>query len=75
MRNICVADDFKLWKNDYEAEEIKVIWFYFYDKQFKKVCRSKEVCYTDYLFNQSMEKIKHIYSQYGPIEVKVYKLC
>lgn len=75
MRNISIADDSKLWKNDYEAEEIKVIWFYFYDKRFKKVCRSKEVCYTDYLFNQSMEKIKRIYSQYGPIEVKVYKLC
>jgi hypothetical protein len=74
MRNIRIANDSTLWKNEYEATEIKVIWFYFYDKRFKKVCRSKEVYYTDYLFNQSMEKIKRIYSQYGPIEVKTYKL-
>jgi hypothetical protein len=63
-----------LWKNEYEATEIKVIWFYFYDKRFKEVCRSKEACYTEYLFNKSMEKIKRIYSQYDPIEVKIYKL-
>lgn len=63
-----------LWKDEYEATEIKVIWFYFYDKRFKEVCRSKEICYTDYLFNQLMEKIKRIYSQYGPIEVKTYRL-
>lgn len=69
-----IANSNALWKDEYEATEIKVIWFYFYDKRFKEVCRSKEVCYTDYLFNKSMEKIKRIYSQYGPIEVKVYKL-
>lgn len=74
MRNIRIANDYKLWKNEYEATEIKVIWFYFYDKRFKEVCRSKEICYTDYLFNQSMEKIKRNYSQYGPIEVKIYKI-
>lgn len=74
MRNIRIADDYKLWKNEYESTEIKVIWFYHYDKRFKEICRSREVCYTDYRFNQSMEKIKRIYSQYGPIKVKTYKL-
>lgn len=74
MINNSIANDYALWKDEYEATEIKIIWFYFYDKRFKKVCRSKEVCYTDYLFNQSIEKIKYLYSQYGSIEVKTYKL-
>ena len=69
-----IANDYKLWKNEYEAKEIKVIWYYFYDKRFNEISRSREICYTDYLFNQSMEKIKHNYSQYGPIEVKTYRL-
>lgn len=74
MRTIRIANDYKLWKNEYEAKEIKVIWFYFYDKRFKEISRSREICYTDYLFNQSIEKIKRNYSQYGPIEVKAYRL-
>lgn len=74
MADNSITNNNALWKDEYEATEIKVIWFYFYDKRFKKVCRSKEVCYTDYHFNKSMEKIERNYSQYGPIEVKVYKL-
>lgn len=49
MKNIRIADDYKLWKSTYESTEIKVIWYYFYNKRFKEICRSKEVCYTDYL--------------------------
>ena len=74
MKDRSIVNNNDLWKNEYEATEIKVIWFYFYDKRFKEIRRSKEICYTDYIFNKSIEKINHNYSQYGPIEVKTYKL-
>ena len=74
MKNAILADDYKLWKDAYEAKEIKIIWFYFYDSRFKEICRSKEICFTEYLFKQSLEKIKRLYSQYGEIEVHTYTL-
>lgn len=61
-------------KDDYEAKEIKIIWYYFYDKRYNEISRSKEICFTEYLFNQSLEKIKRNYLQYGEIEVHTYIL-
>ena len=63
-----------LWTDDFNAQTVKIIWFYFYDSRFKEICRSKEICFTDYLFKQSLEKIKRLYSQYGEIEVHTYVL-
>lgn len=74
MSKPTISDDYKLWKDAYEAKEIKVIWHYFYDKRFNEICRTRELCYTNYLFNQKMEQVNKYYSQYGPVEVKVYKL-
>lgn len=61
-------------KDAYEAKEIKIIWYYFYDKRYNEICRAKEICFTEYLFNQSLEKIKRNYAQYGEIEVYTYML-
>ena len=74
MKKPTIADDYKLWENEYESKEIKIIWYYFYDKRFNEICRSNEICFTDYLFKQSLEKIKRLYSQYGEIEVHTYTL-
>ena len=74
MSKTTIADDYKLWKDAYEAKEIKVIWHYFYDKRFNEICRSKEICFTEYLYKQSLERIKRLYSQYGDIEVHTYVL-
>lgn len=61
-------------KDAYEAKEIKIIWYYFYDKRYNEISRTKEICFTEYLFNQSLEKIKRNYAQYGEIEVHTYIL-
>ena len=60
--------------DDFNATSICVVFYHYYDKRFKSICKTKEVCFTEYLFNKSLNKITKFYSQYGDIEVHTYTL-